>query len=255
MAPRGIGVSRRGNEAVVYIIRGSRGVNFIGGVDTMPVMNPTATPASDDSLAELLEQLGNISASRVRRHPPPGTATEADVIAALEAPRKRICELVDGTLVEKPMGYKESFLAIHLGGLLNTFVIPRNLGLVSGSDGSVRLFAGLVRYPDIAFTSWDRIPGRRLPDAPIPDLVPNLTVEVLSLSNTDAEMARKRREYFSAGVILVWEIDPRSRTVHVYADPDSPTILTEADTLTGDPVLPGFSLSLRDYFSQLDRHG
>jgi Uma2 family endonuclease len=163
--------------------------------------------------------------------------------------------LVDGTLVEKAVGYSESLLAVFLGGFVNAFVIPRNLGLVTGADGMMRLFPGLVRYPDLAVTLWDRIPGRRVPVAPIPDLVPNLAVEVLSLSNTIAEMTRKRGEYFSFGVQLVWEIDPRARTVRIYSAPTAFTELTEADTLTGDPVLPGFKLALRDFFGELDRHG
>ena len=78
------------------------------------------------------------------------------------------------------------------------FVEPRNLGLVSGADGSVRLFPGLVRMPDVAFASWDRFPDRKIPKEPIPSLAPDLVIEVLSESNTKAEMERKRGEYFSS---------------------------------------------------------
>ena len=150
----------------------------------------TATTTADaiDNLAELVERLGDIPLERIRFHPPPGTATEADVLAALEAPRKRICELIDGVLVEKAMGYSESLLAVYLIVQLDAFVRPRNLGLVTAPDRTMRLWAGRVRIPDIAFTSWDRIPGRRRPVQPIPDLAPDLAVEVLSRSNTPAEM-------------------------------------------------------------------
>src|SRR5271166_4336241 len=104
----------------------------------------TATTASDaiDNLAELVEQLGGIPLERIRFRPPIGTATEADVLAALEAPRKRLCELIDGVLVEKAMGYSESLLACLLIELLNAFVRPRNLGLVTAPDGTMRLWAG-----------------------------------------------------------------------------------------------------------------
>jgi Uma2 family endonuclease len=78
---------------------------------------------------------------------------------------------------------------------------------------------------------------------------------VLSESNTEAEMTRKRQEYFSAGVRLVWMVDPDARTVTVYTAPDQSIVLGEADTLTGDPVLPGFTLPLRDLFAELDRQG
>lgn len=67
-------------------------------------------------------------------------------------------------------------------------------------------------------------------------------------------MARKRREYFAAGVLLVWEIDPRTRTAAVYTATDRVTVRAEAQTLDGGDVLPGFTLPLRDLFAELDRH-
>jgi Uma2 family endonuclease len=214
----------------------------------------TADPV--DNLAELLERLGNIPPERIRMRPPPGTATEADVLEALEAPRKRICELIDGVLVEKAMGFTESLLGSYLIVLLDAFVRPRNLGLVTAADGTVRLWAGRVRIPDVAFFSWDRMPGRRRPPEPIPTLAPDLAVEVLSRGNTPGEMLLERQDYFSAGVHLAWEIDPRQRTVTVYTSPETPTaVLTAADTLDGGTVLPGFSLPLGDLFAELDRQG
>ncbi len=219
-------------------------------------MTPVLTsPDPVEDLAELLERLGDIPPNRVRYQPSPGTATEADVLVALRAPRKRICELIDGVLVEKPMGFSESLLATLFISALNSFVRPSNLGLVTGADGTVRLWAGRVRIPDVAFTSWDRMPGRRRPTEPIPDLAPNLAVEILSSSNTPREMGLKRRDYFTAGVELVWEVDPISRTVTVWTAIDQSRLLTEADTLDGGTVLPGFTLALTDLFSELDRHG
>jgi Uma2 family endonuclease len=215
----------------------------------------TTTADSIDDLAELVERLGNVPLKRIRVRPPLGTATEDDVLAALEAPRKRLYELIDGVLVEKAMGKSESLLACLLIELLNAFVRPRNLGLVTAPDGTMRLWAGRIRIPDVAFTSWERIPGRRRPVQPIPDLAPDLAVEVLSRSNTPAEMRLKRQDYFTAGVRLVWEVDPDARTVSVYTAPEGPAVLTEADTLDGGAVLPGFTLPLRDLVAELDRQG
>jgi Uma2 family endonuclease len=211
-------------------------------------------PSAPRTLAELLRRLGGISPDRVLLQPPPGTATEADVLA-VERRENRLCELVDGALVEKVMGYRESLLALALAGFLRGFVLPRNLGLVSGPDGMMRLFPLLVRIPDVAFTAWHRIPGRRVPTEPVPDLVPDLAVEILSEGNTAEEMARKRTEYFAAGVRLVWLIDPASRTVAVYSGPDQSIVVDEAGTLDGAAVLPGFTLPVRDLFAELDRHG
>ena len=203
------------------------------------------------TVADLLRRLGDLPADRVRFDPVPGTATVADLLR----PGNEGCELVDGVLVEKPMGLEESFLACWLMTLLNQFVIPRNLGIVTGEAGLMELPGGPVRGPDVAFTSWARMPARRRPAEPIPQLAPNLVVEVLSPSNTVGEMTRKRAEYFRSGVELVWEINPRTRIVRVYPAPDRHQDLTAADTLSGDPVLPGFAVSLAELFAELDRHG
>lgn len=203
------------------------------------------------TMQDLLHLLGDIAPERVRVNPAPGTATVAD----LQEPDNDGCELIDGTLVEKAMGVRESILAAFLAEFLGPFVRGRNLGIVSGADGTFELLSGLVRLPDLAFVSWDRLPGRRVPEEPIPNVVPDLAVEVLSRNNTPGEMARKRDEYFRAGVRLVWEIDPRARTARVYTALDHYHDLTVADTLTGDPVLPGFTLPLARLFAELDRHG
>jgi len=86
--------------------------------------------------------------------------------------------------------------------------------------------------PDVAFASWDRFPDRKIPKAPIPSLAPDLVIEVLSESNTKAEMERKRGEYFSSGVRLVWEFDPESRTVTVYTPDGRAQVLDSSQTST-----------------------
>lgn len=214
----------------------------------LPPLDPPRT------LADLLADLGGISPQRVLLSPPPGLATEEDLLDA-DGREHRLCELVDGALVEKAMGFSESCLAAAMIAFLRAFVIPHNRGLVSGADGTIRLFPGLVRIPDAAFVSWDRIPDRRMPAEPIPDLSPNLAIEILSEHNTPREMARKRREYFNADVELVWQIDPRTRTVAVYTAPEQAILLDETQTLDGGLVLPGFSLSLAELFAELDRQG
>lgn len=214
----------------------------------------TATIARWETIADLVEQLGDIPLRRIRMKPAPGTATEADLLEA-EQRYNSLFELVDGVLVEKGMGYRSSILAIVIGRLLIDFVHPRNLGVVSGADGFLRLFPGLVRAPDVAFASWDRFPDRKIPREPIPTLAPDLVVEVLSDSNTPREMSRKRGEYFGRGVSAVWEIDPETRTATVYKADGTVIELTESDRLDGGDVLPGFSLELSGLFAELDRQG
>jgi Uma2 family endonuclease len=214
----------------------------------------TVTSSPLKTLADLLKRLGNVPPDRVRLFPPPGTATLQDVID-VEDREGMHCELVEGTLLEKPVGLIESRLAAFLISLLNAFVLPRNLGFVAGEAGTMQLMPGLVRIPDVSFVNWDRLPGRRAPTDPIPLLAPDLAVEVLSRSNTPGEMAAKRRDYFTAGVQRVWEVNPDNRTVAVYTSPTDFTTLGVGDTLDGAPVLPGFTLPLSQLFGELDRQG
>jgi Uma2 family endonuclease len=80
-----------------------------------------------------------------------------------------------------------------------------------------------------------------------------LAVEVLSRKNTAREMERKRGEYFTAGVKLVWVVNPNRRTVTVFTSPGESREYAQSDTLDGGQVLPGFSLSLQTLFAELDQ--
>jgi Uma2 family endonuclease len=215
-------------------------------------MTPALTkPRTRMTVADLYERFGPIPLDRIRFDPWPGTATEQDVLDIYQREKRR-CELVDGILLEKDMGYPESMLAMALGTFLYGWVHPRKLGIVAGEAGMVRLASGLVRIPDVSFVSWDKLPNRRIPREPIPNLAPDLAVEVLSPSNTAREMANKLREFFQSGVRIVWVIDPRARTVAVYTSPQHSVTLTADQTLDGGDVLPGFTLPLQELFAELD---
>ncbi|MSU76875.1 MAG: Uma2 family endonuclease [Gemmataceae bacterium] len=206
------------------------------------------------TFADVLHRVGNVPAARIRLHPTPGTAKVSDV-TRIQDHEGIICELVDGILLEKTMGMRESILAVFLSKLLDNFVRPANLGLVLGPDATMQIVLKLVRIPDVSFIRWDRFPDRRVPDEAVPLVVPNLAAEVLSKSNTRREMKIKREEYFAAGVELVWEVDPRKRIVVVHTALDESHTLAEDDTLDGGAVLPGFQLKLTTLFGELDRRG
>jgi Uma2 family endonuclease len=209
-------------------------------------MSPaTIAPPEIKTLADLRERLGGVALERIWFHPAPGTATEEDVIAA-EARENRLCELVDGTLVEKAMGFEEARLAGRLIYLVSAYLEQNDLGICVGADGMMRIAPGLVRIPDLSFITWDRLPGRESPREPIPDLAPDLAVEVLSEGHTSPEMARKVREYFEAGVILVWLIDPRKRTTRVFSSVEKSLLVRADQVLDGGVVLPGFVLPLSE---------
>jgi Uma2 family endonuclease len=206
-----------------------------------------------ETLADLMDRLGNVPLERIRLHPFPGTATVADVARLCDREPKCLCELVDGVLVEKVVGHQESRLAIRLAQALQNYLDTNDLGIVSGSDGPHQILADQVRFPDVAFIAYNRIPEQADPATKVPNWIPNLAVEILSAGNTRAEMSRKLRDYFDAGVELVWYVDPSDRTVRVYRSAEVVTILTEADWLDGERLLPGFRLNIRDWFERATR--
>src|SRR5262249_7844749 len=128
-----------------------------------------------------------------------------------------------------------------------------DLGVVLGEGAFLRLFPGQVRAPDVSFITWSQMPNQEFPDDPVAALAPDLAVEVLSKGNTRAEMDRKLKENFRAGSQLVWDFDPKKRTVRVYTSPRKSSLLTEDDTLDGGKVLPGFALPIRKWFERARR--
>jgi Uma2 family endonuclease len=199
--------------------------------------------------ADLIRHFGDIPAERIRLQPVPGTATVADVIA-VEANEHRLCELVDGVLVEKAMGAYESRFAAVLIFYLEQFVFVKDLGVVCGEAATLRIMPNLVRIPDVCFISWARLPDRVFPADPVPDLVPDLAVEVLSKSNTSKEMSRKLGEYFEAGVRQVWFVDLNLRQIRVYTNVNQSRLYKEGDTVRGGTVLPGFTLTVKALFNR-----
>jgi Uma2 family endonuclease len=204
------------------------------------------------NLKDLLSRLGEIPPERIRLYPSPGTATEKDLLHVLDHENVP-CELIDGVLVEKPMGAKESFLAIELGFWIRLYLQSHPLGVVFGADATLRIMPHLIRLPDLSFVSASNLPGGLIPDEPVPDLVPDLAVEVLSIGNTRAEMLRKRREFFFAGTSLIWIVDPNKRTVDVYDAPDRFITYSEGDHLIGGDLLPGFAIEMRELFARVPK--
>jgi Uma2 family endonuclease len=218
-------------------------VSSPSGVADVP---PFALPHSW-TLGDLQRHLGDISADRVRLFPLPGTGT-ADDAEAVQREGDRLCELVDGVLVEKPMGTLESLVAIEMAFALRRYLEDHPLGVVLGADGLLQIGPKLVRGPDVSFISWERFPGRTLPTERVWAVVPDLAVEVLSPGNTPAEMERKVNDYLAAGTKVVWVIDPAMRTAVVHRRDDAAGIMVSpiaADgSLSASSLLPGLSIPI-----------
>jgi Uma2 family endonuclease len=204
-----------------------------------------------ETLADLLHAVGDVPLERVRL--PIGNATEEDVIKWLDGDDKHICELVDGVLVEKAMGFRESLMGAYIAQLLNAFADEHDLGFVTGADGPYRLRPGRIRFPDTSFVSWEQFPDGEIPDDAICDAVPELVVEVISEGNTRREMETKLEDYFGAGVRLVWYVYPKTKSALVFTSPTKKKEIDEAGSLDGGKILPGFRLPLAKVFARFKR--
>jgi Uma2 family endonuclease len=222
------------------------------------IMSTVVDTASQLSLptwtvADLAARFGHMPDHRIRRLPPLGTATEADVIQWNEH-NPSLCELVDGILVEKTVGLYESNLAYLLQQFLAAFLAKHNLGTVFGPDGMMRLRPGCIRVPDVSFVSWERL-GKSLErqEAAL-DGGPDLAIEIISPSNTREEMQEKLSDYFEASVRQVWYVYPKPREVHVFDGPTAGSIVRSGDTLEGGSLLPGFTLPIDQLFQAQSPH-
>lgn len=155
-------------------------------------------------------------------------------------------ELVRGEIVTMPPpGGMHGVSCNKAGRRIGNFVEDHNLGHVTSNDTGFITERGpdSVRGPDVAYWSKDRLPS--VPVGYI-EIAPDLLVEVLSPSNTSAQIRAKLKEYFAKGVRLVWVIAPEDRTLTIYRTPDEGRLLHETATVMGEEVLPGFTCRVSD---------
>jgi Uma2 family endonuclease len=162
-------------------------------------------------------------------------------------------ELVNGELIDMGnSGAKHGYLAIVLSSALFAVVMAQKLGALFDSSTAFKMKNGNKRSPDISFFAKGRLQGLEELPTGFLDGAPDLVVEVLSPGNTVEEIDDKLVEYFENGARLVWVINPRQQYILVYRSSASPDrLLKLADALTGEEVIPGFSLPVADLFQKL----
>jgi Uma2 family endonuclease len=164
-------------------------------------------------------------------------------------PEESQFEMIDGVPVEVPaMGVREAMIASDLCYFLGAWGRPKY-----GRAVVETLFdipnQKRDRRPDVAFVSYARWPRtRRVPSDAVWAVVPEVAIEVVSPTNSFNEVLEKLREYFTAGVQQAWIVVPAEEQVYVYTSPTTNRILTRADDLTAEPLLPGFRLPLAELF-------
>jgi Uma2 family endonuclease len=183
------------------------------------------------------------------------TAPETEVLEHRSAMEPEgLYEVVDGLVREKPeMGAYEAALASVLGSLLDNFGRTNRIGQAF-VEALFRLDhdQGLQRRPDVAFVSTDRWPLNRRPPRGewAWDVIPDLAVEVISPTNRTLEDFVKIREYFPAGVRLVWMVLPAVDQIYVFHSPTEVRVLQRGDVLDGESVIPGFRVEVNELFGE-----
>lgn len=174
-------------------------------------------------------------------------------LAQLPENEHKFYTLIDGELcfMSRPGGV-HGLLASLIAHFLWTYILDRDLGHVTTESGyhppdSLTTLLG----PDVGYVHRDRAP-QPFPARSVP-VMPDLAVEVLSPSNTWPELRRKAEVYLQHGTTLVWLVNPDEQSVEVWrridGKPTSETVASDG-VLSGDPVLPGFSLALDALFSR-----
>lgn len=163
-------------------------------------------------------------------------------------------ELVGGKLVERNRGAESSAVALVIGSLLLNFVRSRRAGKVFTTDCGYQIFPDdreKVRKSDVSFIRAGRLPNERPPDGWV-GITPDLVVEVLSPGDTAYEIDQKVNEYLAAGVLIIWVVNPRTRTVRIHRpqnDERGPiSFLNESDTITGERVIADFECRVAEFF-------
>jgi Uma2 family endonuclease len=178
------------------------------------------------------------------------TAAEFWEIAQRPENAAKRLALVDGAIVAiPPSNQKRTVIAARVGYFLNAFIIPRDLGYVTGADGGFTLNEGNACQPDVAFIAKARHPKLAGVEFPV---APDLAVEVISPSESSNDVFKKVSRYIQAGTRLVWTLYPDDHMVYVWrAAPDGGLHMQAFginDTLDGGDVLPGFTLQVSAIF-------
>jgi Uma2 family endonuclease len=156
-------------------------------------------------------------------------------------------ELVDGEILMSPCGIRHSEIGAKIAYILATFLEKYPIGKVWGADVGIILPNSNLRSPDVTFVRIEKLPGGKSPIG-FGEIIPDLAVEVLSPSDRLAQVGRKIGEFLECGVPIVWLVDPERETVTVYRSLSQTEQYGPADTITAEPVLPGFSCRVSRFF-------
>jgi Uma2 family endonuclease len=156
-------------------------------------------------------------------------------------------ELDEGEVITMPpAGIEHGFDGSNILQLVGAHVRKYRLGRVYNADTGFRLNATTVRAPDVAFVRKERL--AEVHQGVFGNGAPDLAVEVFSPSDSVRQLMRKVKQYFAAGCHTVWIVYPARREVNVLEASGADRLLRESDTIDAPELLPGFSVSVGEFF-------
>lgn len=161
-------------------------------------------------------------------------------------PQLRFERNSDGTLVTMPpTGKISGNRELKAGYYLMGWVDSHDLGETFGSSTGFKLANGAIRAPDAAFVAKERLPeGWDESEDEFFNLAPDFVIEIRSKTDSLDGLKSKMEEYIANGVRLGWLIDRKNRQAWVYREDGTITQYPATATLSGEDVVPGFTLEL-----------
>jgi Uma2 family endonuclease len=161
-------------------------------------------------------------------------------------------ELRDGVIYQMPpTSMLPSKIALRIALHIGNYLLKNDIGHLTGADGGYELNDDNTFAPDVGFISYERQPADTekgfVPQAP------DLAVEVVSPYDSITETQQKAEKYLSVGTKLVWIVYPKTETVDVCRLTENDelhiTEMKKDETLSGEDVLPNFTLAIKDIFA------
>ena len=160
----------------------------------------------------------------------------------------RIERTSDGDIViMPPTGGETGGLNFELTGVFRDWVKIDGTGKGFDSSTGFLLPNGAERSPDLAWvrlSRWNALSEEQRKR--FPPLCPDFVVELRSPSDSLAVLQDKMEEYIQNGAQLGWLIDPIEKKVYVYRSQAQFDCLDNPDTLSGEPLLKGFTLDVKE---------
>lgn len=158
----------------------------------------------------------------------------------------RIERTATGEVVIMPPAFSDTGNRnFNLAAYLWVWTEQDGTGLGFDSSSGFTLPNGATRSPDAAWIKADRWNALTEEEkASFAPICPDFVIELRSASDTLTGLQAKMQEYMENGALLGWLIDRNQRTVHVYRPNQSPQILENPDSVSGDPNLPGCTLPM-----------